>query len=869
MRKVLAAAVITVLAGAGVVVPVVNLPVPEAHAVAPTTDEVTFDGVDTAAADDATALEPAEVDADIDATADQPDPEPDAAEAGEAAEAQTELGNDAGGELAALSPLTFTGEFLVAGVTWDEPAEGDEVRDVAVRVHEDDRWSDWTALEVDSLGIPGERGGTQPVISPGSDGVQARVVTASGKAPAGLRIDVIDPGESAADELSAGAPAASADAATGYEIQPSIVTRARWGADERLASSWPTVSAHLKVMYVHHTAGSNSYSRSDSASIVRGIYAYHTKSRGWPDIGYQFLVDRYGTVFQGRKDAISDNPLGAQAGGYNTETIGVSAMGNFQSANPPAAMVRSIEKVLAWKAYQYGIDPQGRATLTTGSSSVSDTKAAAGKKITVRTIQGHRDTNQTSCPGAKLYAKLGGIRHNVDTLVDAAKKRYGSVRYTTAAVSPSAPAATQAPMQEYSTTTYSWRAVSGAVKYQLLERHAAFTSSMPDGRTWTVIGSVKSPKATITTSAGLTRVVAARPVDAKGRLGPVAVLRQTTRPVPVGSMKFSPSYTKVSSSKYYWGSARRSTSGTAYVQVSGVRQARQVVIVAPTGPGYGRLRVTIGGSTVGTVSLATAVTHSRTVLTVPLSKSMSGTVRLSSVDSGKQVRVSAVAFPRTAAPPGVPGRPKLVSLASSQTPVQLADSTTFRWSAVNGALRYEVYGRKASHGATLPGSWTRLGTTTRTSYTQAMSAPGTVWVVAVRAVGRTGAGGHSSYPSIARPLASTLWQRSGGAHVWGKDADDRYYRNYAFGARNAGSTITVRGAQDVRRVRVIGRQDADSGRIAVYVGGKRYGTIDMRGARDWVDGFDVVLPRATDGTVVLKSLDDRVVRVSAIALAHR
>ena len=636
------------LAGAAVVAPVATLPAPAAHVVKPEVSTHHVRGIDTKARGDASALDPAVGDdgkpvvprravASPFAATRSTTPTPDAASAHPSLD---------GGRLAVLGTKESTGHFLVAGVTWASGTS--DVVLVSVRIREGGTWSPWTELEINDVGVSGERPGTDPLTTSGADGIQVRVVTKDGSAPKDVQVDVVDPGSSAADATagSTARPLASADAATGYENKPTIVTRAGWGADESLSSSWPDVSAHLDAMYVHHTAGTNSYTKAQSPAIVRGIYAYHTKSRGWPDIGYQFLVDKYGTIFQGRKDAIYDNPIGAQAGGYNTDTIGVSAMGNFETAKPSSAMLTSIEKVLAWKGYEYGVSAVGHARLLTGSSTGSNTRAKAGTWVTVPTILGHRDTNGTACPGKYLYAKLPAIRSAVHTRIAAVRAKYGAVRYTTASPTIVKSPSTVAPVQWFEKATYTWKPVKGAKWYQVLTRSASLSESTPDSRSWRVQATVTRPSYTFSTAHGWWRVVAIRPIAADHKRGPVKLHTRSTRPVGTSTIDWSPSFVKVNGSQYLWGKVWASGSRTASFRVHGVKSARSVVVKAVVGPQYGRLRVVIGGVTCGYINLHSTTYKPAATIKISMKKAHSGTAVFTSVDS-KRKAVSTVAFPRT------------------------------------------------------------------------------------------------------------------------------------------------------------------------------------------------------------------------------
>lgn len=656
----------TALALGGVVVPTITLPVAEAHAVAPDVETLAVPGVDRGARAQAGALTQAVGGEQEHADHDQGDVD-DLTVLGDATEGSGEAVETAPeeGELAALSPRRTTQEFLVAGVTWEAPAAGagaevgadagtgpeagadPEVTEVAVRLHEDGAWTDWRALGLDGVVTEEGRTGTEPITSAGADGIQVRVRTADGETPPGLEVDVVDPGTSAADaSVGTGqAPAASASAATGRELRPAIVTRKQWGADESLRSSWPTVSGQLDAIYVHHTAGTNSYSKSQSAAIVRGIYAYHTKSRGWPDIGYQFLVDRFGRTFQGRSGAVDDNPIGAHAGGYNTGTIGVSAMGDFQVARPTSALLSALTRVVAWKAYQYGVGPKSYVTLPTGTSTGSDTRANPGQRVRVPAITMHRTTNHTTCPGQYLASRMKWLRTAVQDRVDRAKSYYGTVRPAVGRPNGAFPSS-QTPAQWASAPTYRWSKVSGAAKYQVLQKYAKWNEDMPNARYWRVLGTTTSTSMRIGTSPGWTRHVAVRAISKNGDRGPIETITRSSRPVPASSWTRSSTWKRVTGSGYEGGQAFRSAGYNAQIKIANAHQVRSVRIMAATGPGYGRVQVLVGGKAYKTINLSSARFNPRKGFPVSLGGWRDGTVTLRNVDHGKEVRISAIALAR-------------------------------------------------------------------------------------------------------------------------------------------------------------------------------------------------------------------------------
>jgi hypothetical protein len=186
---------------------------------------------------------------------------------------------------------------------------------------------------------------------------------------------------------------------------PAIFARLSWGANEAIRRAPPRFAASVQFALVHHTAGSNSYTAAQSAAIVRGIEVYHVKGNGWNDIGYNFLVDRYGQVFEGRYGGVDKNVIGAHAEGFNTGSVGVAVLGTYGSAAPPAVARTALENLLAWRLDLAHVDPLSSLTWTSGGNA----RFPSGVPVVLRAVSGHRDTGFTSCPGAAFYAQLGAI----------------------------------------------------------------------------------------------------------------------------------------------------------------------------------------------------------------------------------------------------------------------------------------------------------------------------------------------------------------------------------------------------------------------------------------------------------------------------
>lgn len=188
---------------------------------------------------------------------------------------------------------------------------------------------------------------------------------------------------------------------------PTIIPRADWGAagvPPRAAPAFGTV----KLAFVHHTVNANTYGEEDAAAIVLAIARYHKNGNGWNDIGYNFLVDRFGRIYEGRAGGIDQAIIGAQAGGWNSVSTGVAIIGTFDSGDAPAAAMEAVAGLLAWKLPLHGAPVVGDITLT--SSGGSANRYRAGVSVTLQRISGHQDGSSTDCPGRALYGQLAQLR---------------------------------------------------------------------------------------------------------------------------------------------------------------------------------------------------------------------------------------------------------------------------------------------------------------------------------------------------------------------------------------------------------------------------------------------------------------------------
>jgi hypothetical protein len=345
------------------------------------------------------------------------------------------LGSPTVGDL--LTTTRSTAPFSLLGLTWSGPF-GSPAADLPleVRTHTRGGWTAWQHLERDddgpdpsppgasawepALGVSA-RAATEPLWVGPSDGFQLRLDRPTGidlPVPTRLNVALINPGSSPHDADSAAVEPAVVNRSVTADALPPIGSRRAWGADEHLRHGGPRYTDGIKVAFVHHTAGGNAYSRSDVPKIIRGVYAYHTRVRGWSDVGYNFLVDRFGRIWEGRAGGIDRAVLGAHTGGFNSHSFGVAVLGNFVHAKPTPATLAAVERVIAWKFSRYGerpgLDPDSDTTLISAGGGTD--RWRRGRAVDFVRISGHRDAGATECPGKHLYAKLEEIRRRVADL---------------------------------------------------------------------------------------------------------------------------------------------------------------------------------------------------------------------------------------------------------------------------------------------------------------------------------------------------------------------------------------------------------------------------------------------------------------------
>lgn len=365
--------------------------------------------------------------------------------------------------------------FSLVGVVWND-ASADlrgqvQVRTRAARTGTWSAWRDLRAYGDDAPdpapgtsdgGAGHPRGGTAPLWVGDADGVQARVRAArsDGAAPAalpaGLRLELVDPGSDPAPPPAHPTPThpvsphpiagqhptadphptahpggathptarpatpsphpsgstqpptgqAESGAARHTAPRPRIITRAGWGADEKIREPGHVYSKTVKVAFIHHTVTGNTYTCAQAPAVLRSIYRYHVQSMGWRDYGYNFTVDKCGNIYEGRSGGVTKAVLGAHTLGFNTNSMGVAVLGTYSTKKPSAKALKGVAKLTAWKLGLFNRNPRGTTHLVSGGGN----KYKKGVNVKLRVISGHRDGFATECPGQRLYRKLSSVR---------------------------------------------------------------------------------------------------------------------------------------------------------------------------------------------------------------------------------------------------------------------------------------------------------------------------------------------------------------------------------------------------------------------------------------------------------------------------
>lgn len=306
--------------------------------------------------------------------------------------------------------------FQTVGLSW--PAEIDQaVPEMQVRTRAaDGTWSEWSHLEKSTDDADGGSAvvTSAPVYVGEADAVQLATVDEAAEFPAGVELSLV----SSAQVTTAAATTSGTVAPSAATNGPTIITREEWGAAPRCLEpgtgpTWFPAGGGLKAAAVHHTVNPNDYETvAEAMQAIRNDQAYHQQTHGWCDIGYNFLVDKWGNIYEGADGSIEEPIIGAHTGGFNTGTVGVAMVGTYTSAEgvkPSAAQQDGVARIIGSRLATYGVNPD-ESTVLTAAGHTDGGRYYAGDQVKLPRVFGHRDTHQTECPGALAYPLLASVQ---------------------------------------------------------------------------------------------------------------------------------------------------------------------------------------------------------------------------------------------------------------------------------------------------------------------------------------------------------------------------------------------------------------------------------------------------------------------------
>ena len=359
----------------------------------------------------------------------------------------------------------------------------------------------------DEMGEQRKNGTTYGALLSAPGAVAVRVRT---DRPVRLTVLGLSDGVTTTAQESTASPTPAVESAATAE--PSIVSRGGWGADPAYMT-WAPQFYPTKKLIVHHTATSDNYTnRAEAETQIRSIYYYHSVTQDWGDIGYNFLIDKFGTIYEGRysRDYAGANPTGddatgrgvtaAHTAGWNSGTVGVALLGTLTTHDATPAARDALTRLLAWEASRNGINPEATEAFV---------NPVSGATITSPNIAGHRDYAATACPGDTFYPTLPAIRRDVAALIAGSTPAPDTTP-------PSQPTAlTAVPGRTQVTLTWNAPLETGDVNnYQVWRSSSATTgfaqTGTPTGTTF-MVGSLKRRT---------TYYFKVRAVDTSGNIGP-------------------------------------------------------------------------------------------------------------------------------------------------------------------------------------------------------------------------------------------------------------------------------------------------------------------------------------------------------------
>ena len=311
-------------------------------------------------------------------------------------------------------------DATAAGLSWeDAPAEA------WIRASADGtKWGPWVALHADPDHGPDPGGAEAAAARDGSDPVwvgKARFIQyriegrgddlhAEYVETAGRNLSAWERVKLFVSRIAIGRRAP----AVAQPDQPAMVSRQEWGGDACLAGQTPErdYADRVQMLFIHHTdhgSNSNGYGPGEGKDLVYAICSYHVNVREWSDIGYNFLVDKYGTIYEGRGGGIEAGVIGAHTGGFNSYSTGIAFIGDHTASAPTDAAQATLRRLASWKLDMHHVDPLGTVTV----ESYGSTRYPEGTIVQFPTVAGHRDASVTACPGGACYALLDWFKSGI------------------------------------------------------------------------------------------------------------------------------------------------------------------------------------------------------------------------------------------------------------------------------------------------------------------------------------------------------------------------------------------------------------------------------------------------------------------------
>jgi hypothetical protein len=315
-----------------------------------------------------------------------------------------------------ISPIIETSfAFTHVALHWN----GAPLRRVEVRTSRDAmHWSPWESLPIEG-GVQDGGACFTALLGADRDGFVQYRLPAAAPLPERLALTYLNSLDGPRRPLAQ--VRRPAEPGKGQDLRDAIITREEWGADESIRFSrdgtedWERTYVAPRAVVVHHTATTNSCD--DPAADVRAIYALHTITREWGDLGYHALIDAEGRIYEGRmgrdtdpfgrfpRDVLSFGVVSAHAFTFNYGSTSVALIGDFEEAEPPPAAWRALEEYLVYAHRRYAIDP--RTTLDFARSNET-------WRYDFHALSGHRDCGTvTECPGEFVYRRLPELRERV------------------------------------------------------------------------------------------------------------------------------------------------------------------------------------------------------------------------------------------------------------------------------------------------------------------------------------------------------------------------------------------------------------------------------------------------------------------------